>query len=140
MPGQRDLRRRVRCPTPGPALPAEPVRAGLGVDEDATGDADDLGDRAGAHVGAEDLDSVGTRDLLRLAGGEAGLEDQVGILDVDADPLVHGALHARPEHECCTDQRRSRSEEHTSALQSLMRISYAVFCLKKKKNTKTHTK
>src|SRR3546814_7383322 len=32
-----------------------------------------------------------------------------------------------------------RSEEHTSELQSLMRISYAVFCLKKKKkNTKTH--
>src|SRR3546814_6250947 len=29
----------------------------------------------------------------------------------------------------------SRSEEHTSELQSLMRISYAVFCLKKKKNT-----
>src|SRR3546814_1077867 len=32
-----------------------------------------------------------------------------------------------------------RSEEHTSELQSLMRISYAVFCLKKKKNT-THRK
>src|SRR3546814_4923082 len=36
-----------------------------------------------------------------------------------------------------------RSEEHTSELQSLMRISYAVFCLKKKKkqkNTNTQTK
>src|SRR3546814_8476123 len=32
---------------------------------------------------------------------------------------------------------RTRSEEHTSELQSLMRISYAVFCLKKKKNTPT---
>src|SRR3546814_1876055 len=31
--------------------------------------------------------------------------------------------------------RISRSEEHTSELQSLMRISYAVFCLKKKKHT-----
>src|SRR3546814_8834436 len=30
----------------------------------------------------------------------------------------------------------NRSEEHTSELQSLMRISYAVFCLKKKKNNK----
>src|SRR3546814_5732212 len=30
-----------------------------------------------------------------------------------------------------------RSEEHTSELQSLMRISYAVFCLKKKNNTKS---
>src|SRR3546814_8812827 len=32
-----------------------------------------------------------------------------------------------------------RSEEHTSELQSLMRISYAVFCLKKKNNHKTST-
>src|SRR3546814_6832121 len=32
-----------------------------------------------------------------------------------------------------------RSEEHTSELQSLMRISYAVFCLKKKKTTKKYT-
>src|SRR3546814_6876313 len=31
-----------------------------------------------------------------------------------------------------------RSEEHTSELQSLMRISYAVFCLKKKKNKNRH--
>src|SRR3546814_1131701 len=34
---------------------------------------------------------------------------------------------------------RGRSEEHTSELQSLMRISYAVFCLKKKKNECTST-
>src|SRR3546814_1659876 len=33
----------------------------------------------------------------------------------------------------------SRSEEHTSELQSLMRISYAVFCLKKKKNRNNNT-
>src|SRR3546814_5558729 len=33
--------------------------------------------------------------------------------------------------------RRMRSEEHTSELQSLMRISYAVFCLKKKKKIRT---
>src|SRR3546814_3979023 len=33
--------------------------------------------------------------------------------------------------------RQARSEEHTSELQSLMRISYAVFCLKKKKQTNT---
>src|SRR3546814_1040791 len=33
--------------------------------------------------------------------------------------------------------RKSRSEEHTSELQSLMRISYAVFCLKKKKKIRT---
>src|SRR3546814_1345840 len=34
----------------------------------------------------------------------------------------------------------SRSEEHTSELQSLMRISYAVFCLKKKKKKKHKTR
>src|SRR3546814_5908787 len=34
---------------------------------------------------------------------------------------------------------RARSEEHTSELQSLMRISYAVFCLKKQKKTHTTT-
>src|SRR3546814_4766572 len=44
-------------------------------------------------------------------------------LSVDADD-AGGGLH-------------DRSEEHTSELQSLMRISYAVFCLKKKKNTKS---
>src|SRR3546814_1162755 len=33
------------------------------------------------------------------------------------------------------DEEARRSEEHTSELQSLMRISYAVFCLKKKTNT-----
>src|SRR3546814_3927149 len=36
--------------------------------------------------------------------------------------------------------RSARSEEHTSELQSLMRISYAVFCLKKKKEIKKHLK
>src|SRR3546814_8663688 len=35
------------------------------------------------------------------------------------------------------NQPADRSEEHTSELQSLMRISYAVFCLKKKKNINT---
>src|SRR3546814_5057247 len=38
-------------------------------------------------------------------------------------------------HDCPS----ARSEEHTSELQSLMRISYAVFCLKKKKLTHEHT-
>src|SRR3546814_1893900 len=37
-------------------------------------------------------------------------------------------------HRHFRSQRRARSEEHTSELQSLMRISYAVFCLKKKKH------
>src|SRR3546814_6532093 len=38
------------------------------------------------------------------------------------------------------DQHQLRSEEHTSELQSLMRISYAVFCLKKKQNKLNKTK
>src|SRR3546814_9950750 len=38
------------------------------------------------------------------------------------------------------DQLGFRSEEHTSELQSLMRISYAVFCLKKQNNTSTKPK
>src|SRR3546814_10557761 len=38
---------------------------------------------------------------------------------------------------CASAGNHARSEEHTSELQSLMRISYAVFCLKKKKNKTT---
>src|SRR3546814_5340687 len=44
---------------------------------------------------------------------------------------AHPLHHLIPPHR----SRASRSEEHTSELQSLMRISYAVFCLKKKKIT-----
>src|SRR3546814_2468284 len=43
----------------------------------------------------------------------------------------------RPEDARLPRNRDERSEEHTSELQSLMRISYAVFCLKKKKKEKT---
>src|SRR3546814_9325787 len=39
-----------------------------------------------------------------------------------------------------TIQSSARSEEHTSELQSLMRISYAVFCLKKKNRTSSQTR
>src|SRR3546814_12712740 len=47
------------------------------------------------------------------------------------------SLHCRaPRHRCACNRRRS--EEHTSELQSLMRISYAVFCLKKKTKTIQH--
>src|SRR3546814_9695141 len=45
--------------------------------------------------------------------------------------LAQPRVCVRPDP--CVDQ-IGRSEEHTSELQSLMRISYAVFCLKKKKN------
>src|SRR3546814_9766494 len=44
-----------------------------------------------------------------------------------------GALGGKPVARSQARNRAGRSEEHTSELQSLMRISYAVFCLKKKK-------
>src|SRR3546814_6231079 len=47
--------------------------------------------------------------------------------------LAQGAALGEP-------QVARRSEEHTSELQSLMRISYAVFCLKKNKNTNTNSR
>src|SRR3546814_7677391 len=46
---------------------------------------------------------------------------------------VHGVGH----HGLVDELEAHRSEEHTSELQSLMRISYAVFCLKKKNKTDT---
>src|SRR3546814_2698049 len=48
---------------------------------------------------------------------------------------ICGAMARRRLRIFPPDFGNSRSEEHTSELQSLMRISYAVFCLKKKKNT-----
>src|SRR3546814_9824883 len=53
---------------------------------------------------------------------------------LQADPLARRA-RSWPVRDCGG---RERSEEHTSELQSLMRISYAVFCLKKKTNQKNH--
>src|SRR3546814_7559636 len=47
-----------------------------------------------------------------------------------------GAEHRRLRTSCSPMKRRHRSEEHTSELQSLMRSSYAVFCLKKKQSQK----
>src|SRR3546814_1572195 len=46
-------------------------------------------------------------------------------------PAVVSGCSAGPSRHCPSTARQ-RSEEHTSELQSLMRISYAVFCLKKK--------
>src|SRR3546814_1403951 len=71
----------------------------------------------GLFAGAEDgaAGAPGARKLAgrrRLSDAERG-----GAADAVLSPDVH------------------RSEEHTSELQSLMRISYAVFCLKKKKKT-----
>src|SRR3546814_4867527 len=63
---------------------------------------------------------------LRSAGGdERGGDPRVGLAAaLPARRRAGGGFPALP--------RTDRSEEHTSELQSLMRISYAVFCLKKK--------
>src|SRR3546814_7778133 len=71
----------------------------------------------------ERLDIVGTVGLQRLHLTARALGGRDPFGGVGVAPV--GAVSARRAH---------RSEEHTSELQSLMRISYAVFCLK----TKTH--
>src|SRR3546814_8962205 len=67
---------------------------------------------------------LGVEGNRPLVGGDRLLvvvQLEVGV----AEAVVHDVVVRR--------QRRGGSEEHTSELQSLMRISYAVFCLKKKK-------
>src|SRR3546814_3125142 len=70
--------------------------------------------------------------------------------DSSTTDIASSVVAAGPRFLKCYDSRRGgdveqgvaagpRSEEHTSELQSLMRISYAVFCLKKKKTTKKIT-
>src|SRR3546814_2131827 len=74
-----------------------------------------------------DIDAVEALSLDRIMGSEATekhLEDE------------QRQHHEQIFTERALRWRQRRSEEHTSELQSLMRISYAVFCLKKKKKTK----
>src|SRR3546814_7656256 len=80
----------------------------------------------------------------RLESGVAGLDLLAhGRLDfeapdTDAFPclrLAYAALEAGGTAPATLNAANERSEEHTSELQSLMRISYAVFCLKQKKQT-----
>src|SRR3546814_2564756 len=97
-------------------------------------------------------------DLRRGALEARGADDaahgggQVHLRDDRLEPLAVGGvrnLARNPaamagvghQHAITARQRQiGRSEEHTSELQSLMRISYAVFCLKKKKKTKNNVK
>src|SRR3546814_5292743 len=89
-------------------------------------------------------------DLGFCERGTAWKEVQSGAFDLDGDLPVNpdgglksfghpvGASGIRMVFEAWLQLRGQappRSEEHTSELQSLMRISYAVFCLKKKKKT-----
>src|SRR3546814_2987016 len=54
------------------------------------------------------------------------------------DAIVAEVARLGAHHVCVTGGEPLRSEEHTSELQSLMRISYDVFCLKKKTTIKYH--
>src|SRR3546814_2604821 len=85
--------------------------------------------------------------IVEIAEHRLQIVDCFGPAVVDAEFLL--MMVGRNPHPAPRERRRSaedggrlkhhrpqRSEEHTSELQSLMRISYAVFCLKKKKNKK----
>src|SRR3546814_1793180 len=70
-----------------------------------------------------DLEDLSNR-LIRIVSGQMGTAAQMGLRQ---DSILI-ARNLGPA------ELLERSEEHTSELQSLMRISYAVFCLKKKNN------
>src|SRR3546814_4828207 len=72
---------------------------------------------------------IGPFKAVRIGRVEAG-----DALDRRLEVIEAALLHQRGKFGA-----KARSEEHTSELQSLMRIPYAVFCLKKKKNNKTNT-
>src|SRR3546814_3305936 len=83
---------------------------------------------------------AGTRQRAAVAYFWMGRRSPCGMT---MDRFVGSSRSARTSRSASAmkSARRSRSEEHTSELQSLMRISYAVFCLKKKKhNTNKQSK
>src|SRR3546814_4540613 len=80
-------------------------------------------------------------DVEQVVADLEGQAERVGeAVEAFARPCVDAGRDRAQPHRC--PQQRAgleRSEEHTSELQSLMRISYAVFCLKKKQK-KTNNK
>src|SRR3546814_6491824 len=73
------------------------------------------------------------RRLQQQHHADAGDDDVLGVEVVR--PLREFLVEEIEIEAAGGGDHRERSEEHTSELQSLMRISYAVFCLKKKNNT-----
>src|SRR3546814_10518648 len=69
----------------------------------------------------------------RLPGPDQRAGRGAALRRVDRDHPARPQLASALADRDGPDPQRHRSEEHTSELQSLMRISYAVFCLKKKK-------
>src|SRR3546814_5802738 len=90
------------------------------------------------------LGHFGLQAAQRGEGAVAGVVVDVDDLEVAAvlrrAPAQRGDDLAHQRRDVVLLVEHRRSEEHTSELQSLMRISYAVFCLKKKTRTITHTK
>src|SRR3546814_5921680 len=87
------------------------------------------------------IDRPGVDILVQLAEHDAGiLPSGAQIVDIVVDRFVEHIAEAALIGRVALGVRigptniDARSEEHTSELQSLMRISYAVFCLKKKNN------
>src|SRR3546814_7627302 len=77
----------------------------------------------------------GQRAFARQRGGSLGKRDGRGVEGRRLERAERAVPHQSAaifEHVGERFDRGGRSEEHTSELQSLMRISYAVFCLKKK--------
>src|SRR3546814_6497037 len=68
------------------------------------------------------------------AAPDVAVEPAAAVVDVERQALPHGGVlrDHRAVIGLVVAEDEGRSEEHTSELQSLMRISYAVFCLKKK--------
>src|SRR3546814_9909775 len=83
-----------------------------------------------------DLSQERRAELVKVASKYAE-SARVAVRNVRRDGMDH-LKKMEKDGDVSQDDRRLRSEEHTSELQSLMRISYAVFCLKKK-NTKRQT-
>src|SRR3546814_7342361 len=75
----------------------------------------------------EHIEAAGDYMCIRTADNSLILRETMKDLERRLDPRVFQRVHRS------TIVNLNRSEEHTSELQSLMRISYAVFCLKKKK-------
>src|SRR3546814_4149415 len=89
---------------------------------------------------SEALQLIETSTAARLqAGGPEGFKAIWGDLKSDERTLPDIALAGAGIQQAQGNIDEARSEEHTSELQSLMRSSYAVFCLKKKTKNRKHT-